>query len=110
MKGYDSILLVIDRLTKYVRLIPARKDDTAADIAGRFVKHVFRHQGLPDRIVSDRGSVWTSQFWAALCDQLGIQRQLATARHQQTDGQAERAIGVVKTCSESFWAQARETG
>ena len=40
--------------------------------------------------------MWTSTFWTTLCRDLGIHQQLATARHQQTDGQAERAIGVVK--------------
>ena len=100
--GYDNLLLVVDRLTKYVRIVPARKDDNAETTAKRFVEHVFRHQGLPRRIVSDRGSIWTSAFWRSLCEQLGIEQQLATANHQQTDGQAERAVGVIKTMLRTY--------
>ncbi len=100
--GCDHLLLAIDRLTKLLRIIPCKKSDTAADIAERFIASVFRYQGLPDRIVSDRGSIWTSTFWAALCEKLSITRQLSTAHHQQTDGQAERAIGVAKAMLRSY--------
>ncbi|KAG5462275.1 MAG: ribonuclease H-like domain-containing protein, partial [Olpidium bornovanus] len=76
--GFDSIILVIDRLTKFLSLIPARKDDSAAVTAAHFVEHVFRHQGLPDDIVTDRGALWTP------------------------DGQAKRAIGVVKSMLRTY--------
>jgi transposase InsO family protein len=113
MEGFDLLLLVIDRLTKYIRIIPAKKTDDAKTTARRFIESVVKHQGLPDRIVTDRGSVWTSEFWKNLCQELEIEQQLATSRHQQTDGQAERAIGVVKAMMRCYlgskkanWVQA----
>lgn len=54
------------------------------------MEHVWRDKGLPDSIVSDRGSLFTSKFWSALCFHLKIKQRLSTAFHPQTDGQTER--------------------
>ena len=51
---------------------------------------VVRYHGLPDLIVTDRGSLFTSKFWSSLCYFLGIKRKLLTAFYPQTDGQTER--------------------
>lgn len=106
--GFDNVALVIDRLTKLARLSPAKKTDDAAQTARRFIESVFRYQGLPDRAVTDRGSIWTSEFWSAMCLELGIEQQLATARHQQTDGQAEKAVGVIKTMIRTYMGAKKE--
>jgi hypothetical protein len=95
--GFDAILLVIDRLRKYLTLIPCNKKDTAVTIAHRFVENVVRHQGLPSSIVVDRDSKWTSRFWTTLAEHLGIRMELTTARHQQANGLAESGVNIVKT-------------
>jgi transposase InsO family protein len=87
---YDAILVVVDRYTKYSRYIPARKDWTAEHLADELFDEVFSKQGMPESIVSDRGSLFTSNFWSNFCYHLRIKVRLSTAFHPQTDGQTER--------------------
>jgi hypothetical protein len=88
---YDAILVVVDRYTKMNLYIPTTKTCTAADLALIFRDEVVRHYGLPRGIVSDRGSIFTSQFWSDFCYETHIRRRLSTSFHPQTDGQTERA-------------------
>lgn len=78
------------------RYIAARMDWTAERLAQAFLEHVWRDKGLPDSIVSDRGSLFTSKFWSALCFHLKIKQRLSTAFHPQTDGQTERQNQTLK--------------
>ena len=87
---YDSIWVVVDRLTKMTHYVPTRKTIDAPTLAGLFIQEVVRLHGLPDSIVSDRGSVFTSKFWSSFCFYLKVRRKLSTAFHPQTDGQTER--------------------
>jgi transposase InsO family protein len=88
--GFDSILVVVCRFTKMSIFIPTRITATSRDLADAFLHHVFSKHGLPDDIVSDRGSKFVSKFWKALCDRLSIERKVSTAYHPETDGQTER--------------------
>ncbi len=87
---YDSILVIVDRYTKFARYIPCRKTTSATELAQLFVRHWFVDKGLPIDVVTDRGSLFTSKFWARLCYHLNVSRGLSTAFHAQTDGQTER--------------------
>ena len=71
-KGYDAILVCVDRLTKMVKLIPTFTTVTAEGTAKLFVANVFADHGMPLSIVSDRGSVVTGTFWSTLLQALGI--------------------------------------
>jgi Chromo (CHRromatin Organisation MOdifier) domain len=51
---------------------------------------------MPKHIVSDRGSLFTSKFWGAMCHYLNVTRRLSTAFHPQTDGQTERQNQVLE--------------
>ena len=63
---------------------------TSAPEIARLMNHdIFKHHGLPDSIVSDRGPQFVSEFWKAYCARLGIKVKLSTAYHPQTDGQSE---------------------
>ena len=86
----DAILVVVDRFTKYAQYIPTRKDTTAKSFAYTFLETIWRRFGLPEGIVSDRGSIFTSKFWQTMCQLLGTTRKMSTAYHPQTDGQTER--------------------
>ena len=59
-------------------------------LAEVIIKVIVRHHGLPDKIVSDEGSIFTSKFWSSLCYFFGIKQKLATAFYPQTDGQSKR--------------------
>ncbi len=62
----------------------------------------MRHHGLPDSIVSDRGSVLTSKFWSSLCYLLGIKQRLSTAFYPQTDDQTERQNSTMEAYLQAF--------
>jgi hypothetical protein len=89
LAGYDSIMTIVDSASKRVITIPNRTTDTAADIANLFELHVWRHHGLPRKIISDRDSRFISRFWTSLMKSLNIKQNVATAYHPQTDGQTE---------------------
>uniref|UniRef100_A0A8C5LHK5 Gypsy retrotransposon integrase-like protein 1 n=1 Tax=Leptobrachium leishanense TaxID=445787 RepID=A0A8C5LHK5_9ANUR len=84
------IMVVVDRLTKMAHFIPYPKLPTAAETASLFLHNVFKIHGIPDSIVSDRGTQFTSRFWKAFCSLLRIQVSLSTAFHPQSNGQTER--------------------
>ena len=95
-ESYDSILVIVDRLTKMVHYEPVKVTIDAPGLAEVILDVVVRHHGLPDSIVSDRGSLFTSKFWSSLCYFLGIKRRLSTAFHPQTNGQTERQNSTMK--------------
>jgi len=82
--------VLVDRMTKMTHFIPCSKSTTAPEFAQLFVSHIVRLHGLPDSIVSDRGSIFTSNFWSTLASILKIDPRKSTAFHTQTDGQTER--------------------
>ena len=88
--AYDSILTVVDRYTKMAKYIPVKKTIDAPQLAEVFISNIVRNFGTPDSIVTDRGSVFKSNFWSSLCYFLKTRRRLSTAFHPQTDGQSER--------------------
>ena len=94
--GFDSIFVVVDMLTKVAHLFPVRKDYSAKDVAHTFMKGVFLYHGLPRRIVSDRDSKFTSNFWKSIFEATGTQLAYSTAYHPETDGQTERVNQVVE--------------
>ena len=89
--GYDSVFVVVDRLTKCVILSPCKKTVTAPQLAQLFIDNVFRRFGMPVNIVSDRDPRFTSHFWKSFTSLLGTELAMSTAYHPQTDGQTERA-------------------
>jgi hypothetical protein len=60
LAGFDSVLVVIDLLSKMTHFIPCRDDSTSGVLANIFCKNIFRLHGLPDKIVSDRGATFVS--------------------------------------------------
>ena len=96
-KGNTAILSVIDRLTKRAYFIPCKTTNTAAETADLFLKYVFKNEGLPTQILSDRGSIFISEFWEALWSKLGVSLALSSAYHPQTDGVTERVNASIKT-------------
>jgi transposase InsO family protein len=88
--GFDAIWVVVDRLTKQRHFAPCTTTIDATGLADLFLNNVFKLHGLPNSIISDRGTQFASDFWGHLCHCLGIAPRLSTAFHPETDGQTER--------------------
>ena len=76
--SYDSILVIVDRLTKMVHYEPVKITIDAPGLDEVIINVVVRHHGLPDSIMTDRGTLFTSKFWSLLCYFFGIKRRLST--------------------------------
>ena len=78
-KAYNAILVVIDRYTKLSKDYHVLKTIIAEQFGNFLIHIVFCSFGVPSSIVSNRGSIFTSTFWLALCYYLHIQRLLSIA-------------------------------
>ncbi|KAL0402126.1 UNVERIFIED_CONTAM: Transposon Tf2-11 polyprotein [Sesamum latifolium] len=85
-----SIIVVVDRLSKYATFITAPKHVTTEGMAHLFFKHIVKYWGLSKDIVSDRDSRFTGVFWTELFKILGSKLSMSTSYHPQFDGQTER--------------------
>lgn len=85
-RGYTCILVVTDRFSKMVHLIPFGDDTTAETMARQFYAEVVRLHGLPSSIISDRDPRWMSAFWTDLFRLMGVELKRSTAFHPETDG------------------------
>ena len=100
--NYDSILVIVTRLTKILHYEPVKVTIDVPGLAEVIINVVIRHHDLPKSIGTDRGSLFTSKFWSSLCYFLGVKRRLSTAFHPQTDGQTERQNSTIKAYLRAF--------
>uniref|UniRef100_A0A674DKD0 Gypsy retrotransposon integrase-like protein 1 n=1 Tax=Salmo trutta TaxID=8032 RepID=A0A674DKD0_SALTR len=89
-QGNTTILVVVDRFSKSCRLIPLPGLPTALQTAEALFTHVFRHYGVPEDIVSDRGPQFTCRVWRAFMERLGVSVSLTSGFHPESNGQVER--------------------
>ena len=86
---FNNILVIVDKLTKDLNIIPCHTEINENKVAKLIFKHIFTQYGLPRQIITDHDPKWTSLFWKSVCKQMGIKRGLTTAYHPQADGQTE---------------------
>ncbi len=105
--SYNSILVIVDRLTKMVHYKPVKVTINAPGLAEVIINMVMRRHGLPESIMTDRGSLFTSKFWSSLCYFLEIKKKLFTTFHPQTDGQTKRQNSTMEAYLRAFvnWEQ-----
>lgn len=101
-RGFDYIMVVVDKMSKRAYYEPCRTSITAKQAADIVFRRVVREQGLPVTIVSDRDPRFTSNVWRELWSLCGTTLGLATAHHQQTDGQSERQVRTLKEGLRAF--------
>ena len=80
-QGYDSILVVVNKLTKIVHFIPTTEKTSAEGLARLFRNNMWKLHGLPESIISDRGPQFTAGLMKELNAMLGIKSKLSTAFH-----------------------------
>ncbi|KAL0303198.1 UNVERIFIED_CONTAM: Transposon Ty3-I Gag-Pol polyprotein [Sesamum radiatum] len=84
-----SIIIVVDRISKYATFIAAPKHVTAEGTAHLFFKHIVKYWGLPKDIVSDRNSRFTGVFWTELFKILRSKLSMSSSYHPTSDSQTE---------------------
>ena len=97
-RGHDRLMVVVDRFTKTVHVIPCSSQLTAEGCARLLYKEVYRLHGIPEDIVSDRDILFTSKFFKEFQRLLGTKQRMSTAFHPQTNGLTERTNRVVCEC------------
>ncbi|GJZ95199.1 putative reverse transcriptase domain-containing protein [Tanacetum coccineum] len=77
--GYDSIWVIVDRLTKSAHFLPIKKTDSTKKLTQLYLKEVACRHGVPISIISDRDSHFTSRFWRSLQKALGTNLDMSIA-------------------------------
>ncbi|GJS95691.1 putative reverse transcriptase domain-containing protein [Tanacetum coccineum] len=95
-QGYDTIWVIVDRLTKSVIFTPMRNTDPMDKLARIYLKEVVTRHGIPVSIICDHDPRFASNFWRSLQNALGTNLDMSTAYHPQIDGQSERTIQTLK--------------
>lgn len=94
-RTFEHVMVIVDRLSKKKKFIAMDSMEVEA-VVQAFVEWVWREEGYPKSIVSDRGSQFTSHFWRRLCQRIGTKPKLSTSFHPETDGQTESANAALK--------------
>jgi hypothetical protein len=87
--GYDSIWVIVDLLTKVAHFILVKTTYSGAKLAELYMSRIVCLHGVPKKIVSDRGSQFTSKFWEKLHASMDTKLNFSSAYHPHTDGQPE---------------------
>ncbi|GJX63534.1 putative reverse transcriptase domain-containing protein [Tanacetum coccineum] len=95
-QGYDTIWVIVDRLTKSAIFTPMKETDPLDKLARMYLKEVVTRHGIPISIICDRDPRFASNFWRSLQNALGTNLDMSTAYHPQTDGQSERTIQTLE--------------
>ncbi|GJU20585.1 putative reverse transcriptase domain-containing protein [Tanacetum coccineum] len=106
LQGYDTIWVIVDRLTKSAIFVPMRETDPLEKLARMYLKEVVTRHGIPVSIICDRDPRFASNFWRSLQRALGTNLDMSTAYHPQTDGQSKRTIqtleDILRACAIDF--------
>jgi hypothetical protein len=94
--GYDSIWVIVDHFSKVAHFIPVKTTYKGAKLAELYIARIMCLHGVPKKIVSDRGTQFTSRFWEKLHEEMDTRLNFSSAYHPQTDGQTERVNQILE--------------
>jgi transposase InsO family protein len=94
--GYDSIWVIVDHVTKVAHFIPIKTTYSGAKLEELYMLRIMCLHGVPKKIVSNRGSQFTSKFWEKLHESMDTKLNFSSAYHPQTDGQTERTNQILE--------------
>jgi hypothetical protein len=95
-EGYDLIRVIVVRLTKVAHFIPVKTTYFGGKLVKLYLSRIVCLHGVPKKIVSDRGSQFTSKFWEKLHESMDTKLNFRSAYHLQTDGQTERTNQILE--------------
>ncbi|GKE50071.1 putative reverse transcriptase domain-containing protein [Tanacetum coccineum] len=95
-QGFDTIWVIVDRLTKSAHFLPIRENDPLDKLARLYLNRIVERHGIPASIICDRDGRFTSNFWRSFQKALGTDISMSTAYHPETDGQSERTIQTLE--------------
>nr|GFB45523.1 putative reverse transcriptase domain-containing protein [Tanacetum cinerariifolium] len=95
-QGYDTIWVIIDRLTKSAIFAPMRETNLLEKLEKLYLREVVARHGIPVSIICDHDPRFASRFWKTLQKALGTSLDMSTAYHTETDGQSERTIQTLE--------------
>jgi hypothetical protein len=84
--GYDSIWVIVDHLSKVAHFIPVKTTYKGSKLAVLYIARIVCLHRVPKKIVSDRGTHFTSKFWEKLHESMDTKLNFSSAYHPQTDG------------------------
>jgi hypothetical protein len=91
--GLTHLLVVVDKFTKWIKAKPIKKLDGSSTI--KFFNEIITRYGVPHNIITDNGTNFAKGVFADYCGQKGIRLDLASVAHPQTNGQVEKANGLI---------------
>ncbi|GKD72463.1 reverse transcriptase domain-containing protein, partial [Tanacetum coccineum] len=94
--GFDTIWVIVDRLTKSAHFLPIRENDPLDKLVRLYLNRIVARHGIPALIIYDRDERFTSNFWRSFQKALGTDISMSTVYHPETDGQRERTIQTLK--------------
>ncbi|GJS87587.1 putative reverse transcriptase domain-containing protein [Tanacetum coccineum] len=95
-QGFDTIWVIVDRLTKSAHFLPIRENDPLDKLARLYLNRIVARHRIPVSIICDRDGRFTSNFWKSFQKALGTELSMSTAYHPETNGQSERTIQTLK--------------
>ncbi|GJU44767.1 putative reverse transcriptase domain-containing protein [Tanacetum coccineum] len=112
--GYDTIWVIVNRLTKSAHFLPMRENDPMDKLARLYLKELVTRHRISVSIICDRDPRFTSNVWRSFQKAMGTQLDMSTTCHPQTDGQSERTIqtleDMLRACVIDFGNDAQLTG
>jgi transposase InsO family protein len=93
---YDSIWVIVELLTKVAHFIPVKTMYSGAKLVELYMSRIVCLHVVPKKIMSDRGSQFTSKFWEKLHEYMDTKLNFSSAYHPQTDGQMERSNQILE--------------
>ncbi|GJU53814.1 putative reverse transcriptase domain-containing protein [Tanacetum coccineum] len=105
-QGFNTIWVIVDRLTKSVIFTPMRETDPMDKLAKMYLKEVVTRHGILVSIICDRDPRFASNFWKSLQKALGTSLDMSMTYYLETDGQSERTIqtleDILRACVINF--------
>ena len=115
-EGFGTIMVVVDRFSKYATFTATTANCKAKEAARAFLRDVVKYWGIPRHIISDRDPRFTGSFWRELFSLLGSELHFSTSFHPQTDGQTERTNALLEcylrhyvSANQRDWARLLDT-